>query len=86
MNANGVTTNVFDLVVYSVSTQKETTYVIGNSAGNDTPVWLHDGNSILTGVMRVDLKTGESQVDRGDYTLRLACRSRRSCEPEGSVS
>jgi hypothetical protein len=61
VNANGVTTNVFDLVVYSLSTQKETTYVVGNNAGNDTPVWFHDGSDILSGAMRVDLNTGQSK-------------------------
>jgi Tol biopolymer transport system component len=61
MNSLGNKTLAYDLVVYSVSAQKETKYVIGNNAGIDTPIWFHDGNSILNGVMRVDLKTGESK-------------------------
>jgi Tol biopolymer transport system component len=59
LNSAGFGTVVYDLVVYSMVTQEEV--VVSSNPYNLPPVWFHDGNSILSDVLRVDLKTRQSK-------------------------
>jgi Tol biopolymer transport system component len=69
-------TNEYDLVVHSLETGDERTYLTSlGTTGNGAARWFHDGKSIMTGIRRgdgsaafyrIDLKTGDFK-ELGDF-------------------